>query len=181
MIKEILTSVRAILALVFLTSVAYPLVVTAVAQLAFPWQANGSPVKSGDTVVGSALLAQKFSAPRYFAPRPSSADYATVPSGASNQGPTSKKLQTAIAERRAALGDNAPSDLLTASGSGLDPDISPEAAQFQAARVAAARGLDLENVRKLVNHFTKPPQYGFLGQSRVNVLELNLALDAGKE
>ena len=123
MIKEILTSVRAILVLTVITSVAYPLVITGVGQLAFPHQANGSLVKNGDVVIGSELLAQKFSQPTYFAPRPSSADYATVPSGASNQGYTSRKLADAVSERCGQWGAEAPADLLTASGSGLDPDI----------------------------------------------------------
>ncbi|HEY8900811.1 MAG TPA: potassium-transporting ATPase subunit KdpC [Chthoniobacterales bacterium] len=178
MFKEILASLRAIIVLTLITSVAYPLAITAIGQLAFPAQANGSLVKSGDTIVGSTLLAQKFTAPGYFAPRPSAADYATVASGASNQGYTSKRNLDAITERRATLGANAPSDLLTASGSGLDPDISPEAARFQAARVAGARGLPMEIVQKLVADHTQPPQLGFLGQARVNVLALNLALDS---
>lgn len=178
MFKDILASLRAILVLTLITSVAYPLLITAIAQLAFPVRANGSLVKSGDAVVGSVLLAQKFTDSKYFTPRPSAADYETVASGASNQGYTSKKLLEAITERRSTLGANAPADLLTASGSGLDPDISPEAARFQAARVADTRGLSVEAVNKLIAAHTQPPQFGFLGQARVNVLTLNLAMDS---
>ena len=177
MLKEILTSVRALLVLTLLTCVIYPLAVTGLAQLAFPAQANGSLVKNGGQLVGSSLLAQKFTTPRYFWPRPSAADYATVASGASNQGFTSKKLADAVNERHAALGADAPADLLTTSGSGLDPHISPAAARFQAARVAAARNLPVEKVTALVEKSIEPSQFGFLGQARVNVLLLNRALD----
>lgn len=180
MIKETLASLRAILVLTVVTSVAYPLVVTAIAQVVFPSQANGSLVKRGDTVAGSELLAQKFAGNGYFWPRPSAADYATVASGASNQGFTSKKLQGLIEERRTAFGAEAPADMLTASGSGLDPDISPEAARYQAARVAAARGLPVDSVLKLINDSIVQPQFGFLGQARVNVLALNIGLDSIK-
>lgn len=180
MIKDILTSARAILVLTVLTCVAYPLLVTLIGQAVFPAQANGSLVKLGDTLTGSALLAQKFTAPKYFWPRPSAADFGTVASGASNQGFTSKKLAEAVAERRTVFGIDAPADLLTASGSGLDPDISPEAARSQVARVAAARGVPVESLLMLVNDFVEPPQFGFLGQARVNVLKLNLALDAAR-
>ena len=178
MFKEILISLRAILVLTVITSIAYPLLITGIAQLAFPSQANGSLVRSGDQIIGSELLAQKFTAAKYFWPRPSAADYGTVASGASNQGFTSKKLLDAITERRATLGENAPADLLTTSGSGLDPDISPEAAHYQIARVAAARNLPTKTVEMLVDHKTLGPQLGFLGQPRVNVLALNRALDA---
>jgi K+-transporting ATPase ATPase C chain len=177
MFKEILTSLRAILVLTVITSVAYPLLITGISQLAFSAQANGSLVKSGDQIVGSELLAQKFTAAKYFWPRPSAADYATVASGASNQGFTSKKNLDAINERRIALGTDAPSDLLTASGSGLDPDISPEAARYQIPRIAAARSLPADTVAKLVDTSIQPPQLGFLGQPRVNVLLLNRQLD----
>jgi len=180
MIKETLASLRAILVLTVVTSVAYPLVVTAIAQVVFPSQANGSLVVRGDTVAGSQLLAQKFAGNGYFWPRPSAAGYATVASGASNQGFTSKKLQGLIEERRTAFGAEAPADMLTASGSGLDPDISPEAARYQAARVAAARGLPVDSVLKLINNSIVQPQFGFLGQARVNVLALNIGLDSTK-
>jgi len=177
MFKDILPSIRAIIVLTIITSVAYPLLITGIGQLAFPSQANGSLVKSGGKIVGSALLAQKFAAARNFWPRPSAADYATVASGASNQAFTSKKLLDAVNERRSEFGHDAPADMLYASGSGLDPHISPEAARYQAARVAAARKLPLEKVDALVEKSIEPPQFGFLGQARVNVLLLNRALD----
>jgi K+-transporting ATPase ATPase C chain len=180
MFKDILTSFRAILVLTVITSVAYPLLITGIGHLAVPSQANGSLVKSGDHVVGSELLAQKFAGTKYFWPRPSAADYGTVASGASNQGYTSKKNLDAIDGRRAALGVNAPADLLTASGSGLDPDISPEAARYQIPRIAAARNLPAETIAKLVDSAIRAPQFGFLGQSRVNVLALNRAVDVAK-
>ncbi len=175
--KTLLASLRAILVLTALTSIAYPLVITAVAQLAFPASANGSLVKNGDQLVGSSLLAQKFTTPQSFWPRPSAAGYGTVPSGASNQGYTSRKNLDAINERRTALVAGAPADLLTASGSGLDPDISPAAARFQAPRVAQARDLPVATILKLIEANTQPPQLGFLGERRVNVLMLNRALD----
>ena len=162
------------------TGIAYPLLVTGVSQLVFPAQANGSLVHKGDQIVGSALLAQKFTDARYFWPRPSAVDYATVASGASNQGFTSKKLLDAVNQRRALFGSQAPSDLLYASGSGLDPQISPEAAAFQITRVSAARGISVERLEKLVKSVTEAPQFGFLGQPRVNVLLLNSSLDEVK-
>lgn len=180
MIKSLLISLRALAVLAVLTGGAYPLLVTLIGQAVFPAQANGSLVKSGDTLAGSSLIAQKFTAPKYFWPRPSAADYGTVASGASNQGYTSKKLADAVEERRSALGDGAPADLLTASASGLDPDISPAAARFQAPRVGAARGLPTEVVLKLIDESLSAPQFGFLGEQRVNVLSLNLALDGAK-
>jgi len=138
--------------------------------------------------VGSELLAQQFTGTNYFWPRPSACTYGTRPSGASNLGPTSGQLQTNVLNHAAALrtahglATNAPvpADLLFASGSGLDPHISPEAAHFQVARVAAARSLPVDRVAKLVDAFVEPPQFGFLGDPRVNVLKLNLALDGLK-
>lgn len=180
MIKSLLISLRALAVLTLLTGVAYPLLVTFIGQAVFPAQANGSLVKSGNIVVGSALVAQKFANPKYFWPRPSAADFGTVASGASNQGYTSRKLADAVTERRTVFGAEAPADLLTASGSGVDPDISPEAARSQANRVAAARNVPVETVVKLVGAAVESPQFGFLGQARVNVLKLNLALDGAR-
>jgi K+-transporting ATPase ATPase C chain len=165
--------------------VLYPLVVTGIAQLAFPHQANGSLVMAGDTVVGSALLGQANADPRYFQPRPSATGYDTLPSGGSNLAPTSLELAAAVAQRaadfRAANDLSAdaavPTELLFASGSGLDPHISPDAARLQVARVAAARGQDEATVAALVEEYVEGPQLGILGQPRVNVLLLNLALD----
>lgn len=176
--KTILQSLRIYLALMLLTGILYPLAMTGIAQLFFPKQANGSLIAIDGKIVGSELLAQSFQSPRYFWPRPSAADFATVPSGASNQGPTAADLKQTIEERRARFGAGAPVDLLTASGSGLDPHISPEAALYQVVRVASARHLPNGQVAALVDRgLTEPPQLGFLGEPRVNVLRLNLALD----
>ena len=175
--------------LTVLTGVLYPLAVTAIGQVAFAYQAGGSLISDGGTVVGSELIGQAMTDPAYFWPRPSATDYGAVPSGASNAGPTSASLAETIAERadqlRQANGlpDDAevPADLLMASGSGLDPHISPEAARFQIERVAAARGFDAtqrEALAALVERSVEPSQFGFLGDARVNVLALNRALDA---
>ena len=175
--KTILQSLRIYVVLTLLTGIVYPIAMTGIAQLLFPKQANGSRIVENGKLIGSDLLAQKFESPRYFWPRPSAADYATVPSGASNKGPTSADLKKAIDERRAKLGEAAPVDLLTASGSGLDPDISPEAARFQISRVAAARNISNQRISALVERTVEPPQFGFLGEPRVNVFRLNRALD----
>lgn len=175
--KEILTALRALVVLTIVTGILYPLAVTGIAQALFPEQARGSLVKRGDSLVGSSLLAQKFVGVAYFHPRPSAVDFSTVASGASNQGFTSKKLLDAVNERRNAMGTGAPPDLLYTSGSGLDPHISPEAAAFQTARVAAARGWSTERIDTLIAKNTEEPQYGILGQARINVLKLNIALD----
>lgn len=168
--------------LTLLTGVAYPLLVTGVAQLAFPKQANGSLIMSDGQVRGSALIGQPFSDPGYFWPRPSATapfSYNAGASSGSNLGPLNPALQESVRQRVAALGGgHPPVDLVTASGSGLDPDISPAAAEFQIARVAAARGLDEQVLRQLVQEHTKGRQLGFLGEPRVNVLQLNFALDA---
>lgn len=177
MIQQLLIAIRSLAILSVLTGVFYPIFITAIASAVFPRQASGSLIERGGSVIGSELIAQPFKDVRYFHPRPSAADFATVASGAGNQGFTSKKLLEAVRERQALLGPGAPSDLLYASGSGLDPHVSPEAALFQVERVAAARRLPAEQVKKLVETAVEPPQFGFLGQSRVNVLLLNLALD----
>lgn len=169
------------------TGVAYPLVVTGAAQVAFPRQANGSMVVRGGTTVGSDLIGQPFTASGYFRSRPS----ATAPtpynggaSAGSNLGPSTPGLRDAARERVEALrdlepgnSDPVPSDLVAASGSGLDPHVSPAAALYQVPRVAASRGLDEATVRALVAAHTEGPQLGLLGKPRVNVLRLNLALD----
>jgi K+-transporting ATPase ATPase C chain len=175
--KTILQSLRIYIILTLLTGILYPLAMTGVAQLLFPKQANGSRIVENGKLIGSDLLVQKFESPRYFWPRPSSSDYATVPSGASNKGPTSADLKKSIDERRAKFGKDAPVDLLTASGSGLDPHISPEAARSQVARVAAERNVSIQKVTTLVDQTIEEPQFGFLGEPRVNVLQLNRALD----
>lgn len=184
-----LPALRLLLGLTLLTGVAYPLAVTAVARLCFPHQATGSLVVRDGEVIGSELLAQRFTNMTLFWPRPSATDFATVPSGASNKGPTSADLKKTLEERAAflrlahGLASDAPipPDLLMASGSGLDPHISPEAARFQMDRVAKARGFNAarrEQLARLVEQHVEPPQFGFLGEPRVNVLKLNLALNA---
>ena len=175
--KVIFQSLRIYLVLTLLTGIVYPLAMTGVAQLFFPKQANGSRVIDQNKLVGSDLLAQKFENPKYFWPRPSAADFATLPSGASNKGPTSVDLKKSIDERRKQFGDDAPVDLLTASASGLDPHISPNAARSQIARVAAARNMSIEKISALVDSTVEEPEFGFLGEPRVNVLKLNRALD----
>jgi potassium-transporting ATPase KdpC subunit len=175
--KTTLQSLRIYLVLTLLTGVIYPLAMTGIAQLCFPKQANGSRVTEQDKLVGSDLLAQKFESPKYFWPRPSAGDFATVPSGASNKGPTAADLKKSINERREKFGENAPVDLLTASGSGLDPHITPEAARWQIARVAAERAKPIEEISALIDRELERPQFRFLGEPRVNVFKLNRALD----
>jgi len=175
--KTTLQSLRIYLVLTLLTGVIYPLAMTGVAQLLFPIQANGSRIIEQDKLIGSDLLAQKFENPKYFWPRPSAADYATVASGASNKGPTSADLKKSIDERRLKFGAEAPVDILTASASGLDPHISPEAARSQISRVSNARNTPAEKISMLVDQTIEPPQFGFLGEPRVNVLRLNRLLD----
>ena len=175
-------------ALTLLTGVAYPLAVTGVARLAFPRQAGGSLIVRDGYVVGSALIGQAFDDPRYFWGRPSATGpvpYHAGASGGSNLGPSNPALHDAVRARITALraaertaGGAVPIDLVTASASGLDPHVSPAAAEFQVARVARARGLDPRAVRALVATHTEGRTFGLLGEPRVNVLELNLALDA---
>jgi len=175
--KTIVQSLRTYIVLTLLTGIIYPLAMTGIAQLLFPRQANGSRIIENGKLLGSDLIVQKFESPRYFWPRPSAGDYATVASGASNKGPTSADLKKSIDERRAKFGNDAPVDLLTASGSGLDPDITPEAARSQIPRVAAARNISIQQIVALVDQVTEQPQFGFLGEPRVNVVRLNRALD----
>lgn len=176
-----------VLTLVFtlLTGLAYPLAVTGLGQTFFPRAANGSLIKDGDRIVGSALIGQHFTRADYFHARPSYAGsgYAADNSGGSNLGPTDGDLIRAVAERayaqsEAAGGALVPIDLVTGSASGLDPHISPEAAYFQAARVAAARHLAPETVESLIRAEIEPRILTIIGMPRVNVLRLNLALDA---
>lgn len=178
--KTILESIRVLLVLTVLTGFVYPLVVTGIARVAFHGAAGGSIATPGDQEIGSKLLAQKTESAKYFWPRPSAADYATVASGASNKSPASADLAKAIAERRDQFGTGAPDELLTASGSGLDPHLSPTAAKHQAPRVATERRMALDKVVALIDQLTEGPQFGFLGEPRVNVLALNLALDAAQ-
>ena len=180
-----MNALRMLIVLTLLAGVAYPLFVTAVAQLCWAWKAGGSLIARNGRLVGSELLAQRFESSRYFWPRPSAADFATLPSGASNRGPTSRELRNVVLERSSRLlaahgfeeRINPPQDMVHASGSGLDPHISPEGARMQIQRVAAARGLSTEAVAALVCESTERPDFGFLGEPRINVLKLNLALD----
>lgn len=176
-----------LLCLTALTGVVYPLLVTFSAQLLFPSQANGSLLGSNEQPLGSEFIGQAFSRSEYFWGRPSAtspAPYNGGASGGSNQGPTNPALKDAVQARLKALRDADPShsqavpvDLVTASASGLDPHISPAAAAYQISRVAKARRLSPDSVRELVERYTQTRQWGILGEPRVNVLELNLALD----
>jgi K+-transporting ATPase ATPase C chain len=169
-----------------LLGVAYPLAVTGVGQLAFPDQANGSLIRDRDgTVRGSALIGQPFAEGRYLHPRPSAAGdgYNASASSGSNLGPLNPDLKTAVAERAVAIRAEdgtgvIPADAVTASGSGLDPDISPAYARLQAARIATARSVSVEQVQRIIGRHVEQPTLGFIGQPRVNVLMTNRALDA---
>lgn len=165
-----------------LLGIIYPLVVTGLAQVLFPKQANGELIEVNGKVVGSALLAQSFTGANYFHPRPSAVNYDGMNSNGSQLGPTNRTLIDRVKGDVAALqaenpGTPVPIDMVTTSGSGLDPDITLAAADFQIPRVAKARGMSEEAVREAVRQHTEGRQFGFFGEPRVNVLELNLALD----
>ncbi len=193
--KHIRPAILMIVLMTALTGLAYPLAITGIAQVVFPWQANGSLMKRNGKVIGSALIGQNFTSPKYFHGRPSdttepdpkdpsktiSVPYAADNSAASNLGPTSKQLVDHVKVRAEALarenpGVPIPVDLVTSSGSGLDPDITPAGALFQVPVVAKARGLPDAEVRELVIAHVTPRLFGVIGEPHVNVLKLNLAL-----
>ena len=188
--EQIRPALITLLMLTIITGLVYPLVVTGMAQLFFPDQANGSLIVQDGKVIGSKLIGQYFDKPEYFWSRPSATSpfpYNAAASGGSNLGPTNPALIEAVKARVAALraadpGNDSPIpvDLVTASGSGLDPHISPAAALYQVRRVARVREIDEAALRNLLVQHTHDRQFGFLGEPRVNVLELNLALDAMK-
>ncbi len=199
MLKEIRPAIVFILGLTIITGLVYPLVMTGIAEVVFPYQAHGSLIEKNGKVVGSAVIGQVFADDKYFHGRPSAtsgpdpkdpsktiaAPYNAANSGGSNLGPTSKALIERVKGdvdklKKENPATSVPIDLVTASGSGLDPDISPEAAFFQIARVAKARGLPEARIRSLVESQIEGRTFGLLGEPRVNVLKLNLALDALK-
>ena len=185
LLHQVWPAVAVLLGLTLITGVAYPAIVTAVAQVAFPSQANGSMIVVDGKTVGSSLIGQAFDDPKYFWGRPSAAGangYDASGSAGSNLGPTSQALIDRITKdvdtmRQANGGGPVPIDLVTTSASGFDPDISPAAADYQVARVAKARGMSEADVRAAVVRHTQQPLLGFIGEPHVNVLQLNLDLD----
>jgi K+-transporting ATPase ATPase C chain len=184
-LKQIYPAFAITVVLSVLLGVIYPLAVTGLAQLIFPRQAGGSLIERDGKVIGSTLIGQPFTGPGYFHSRPSAAGtgYDATASGGTNLGPTNQKLMDSVKTAADALheenpGTPIPIDMVTASASGLDPHITPAAAQFQVPRIARERKMSLEEVRKLVSAHTEGRQFGMLGEPRVNVLELNIALDA---
>lgn len=182
--KNLITAVRMTIATTVLLGIIYPLVVTGLAQVLFPRNANGQLIEKDGKVIGSAIIAQGFTGAAYFHPRPSAAGngYDPTNTNGSQLGPTNQKLIDRVKSDVAAAqaenpGSLVPVDLVTASASGLDPDITPAAAAFQVRRVALERKASAEEIEKLVSEHTRNRQWGFLGEPRVNVLELNLALD----
>ena len=184
--EQILPGLRIKLFMTLVLGIGYPLLMTGLSQVIFPHKANGSLIKVDGKVIGSEIIAQGFTKPQYFHPRASAAGngYDATASNGSQLGPTNKKLidriQGDIAKFRQENPDYhgpIPADLVTASASGLDPEISPDSAQAQVPRVAKARGMSVDQVNQLVSRFTQRPDLGFLGEPRVNVLMLNLALD----
>jgi len=181
-------ALKFLVAMTILTGLIYPLVMTGIAQVVFPSGTNGSLLVEKNKIIGSELIGQKFNSNIYFWSRPSAIDYNPVPSGASNYGPTSDTLKKLIATRRAYFGKMnsvadislIPKEMVCASGSGLDPDISPEAALMQVDRISEARHFTAAQKEKLLEEIktlTKPPQLFFLGEKRINVLILNIELD----
>jgi K+-transporting ATPase ATPase C chain len=200
MVREIRPAIVVLLALTLITGLIYPLAITGIAGVLFPYQAQGSLVRRGDTVIGSALIGQQFTSARYFHGRPSAtttpdpadasknvpAPYNAANSGGSNLGPSNRALIDRVQGdidtlKKENASDPIPPDLVTTSGSGLDPDISPAAALFQVPRVAKARNMPEDRLRQLVSEHTEARFLGLLGEPRVNVLALNMALDAAEK
>lgn len=182
--KNLITAILMTIATTILLGIIYPLAVTGAAQLLFPKQANGELIRKNGSIIGSTLIGQEFSGAGYFDSRPSAAGngYDAANSNGSQLGPTNQKLIEEVKARVASAREQNPTapvpiDLVTASASGLDPDITPAAAEFQVPRVARERGMTRPGVEALVRKCTQDRQFGFLGEPRVNVLELNLALD----
>jgi potassium-transporting ATPase KdpC subunit len=186
MYRDLACGVRFTLVIMLLCGGAYPLLVWSLGRLAFPSEASGSLIVAADGhVLGSRLIAQPFTRTEYFHPRPSAVDYNGAAAGGSNLGPSNpehvaavRRRMEEVMRREGIAARRVPSELITTSGSGLDPDLSPHAAQLQAARVAAARHMDVDRLQALIREHTVASTLGFLGGARVNVLELNLALDA---
>jgi K+-transporting ATPase ATPase C chain len=186
MIKELKQGILFTLAAIVLIGGLYHVLLWGVGRAVFPAQAEGSLIRRSDgTIVGSRLVAQKFTRPEYFHPRPSAVDYNAASTGGSNFGPSNPDHLKVVQERLDGLrseekvaANRIPSEMITASGAGLDPHIPPSAADLQVARVASARGVAADRIRDLIRTHTAAPALGFLGRARVNVLELNLALDA---
>ncbi len=178
--KSAFIALRLFLLMTVVCGIIYPTATTLIGSAFFPEKAQGSLIEKNGAVVGSELIGQNFGDDRYFQGRPSASQYGTLPSGASNLSPVSPKLIEEVKKRQEALGANVPAELLFSSGSGLDPHISPEAAVYQMKKIVGARGINEiaeQKLLELIKLNTEEPQFRFLGQRRVNVLRLNLALD----
>ena len=180
--KDLITSILMILVFTITLGLIYPFAVWGVSQVIFPFQANGSLIEKDGKIIGSELIGQKFSSDKYFHSRLSSSDYDAANSGGTNLGPTSEKLINRIKTDAETMQKESPNkqipvDLVTTSSSGLDPHISPAAAEYQIPRVSKARNISEEDLRKLVSEFTEGRDFGIFGEPRINVLKLNLALD----
>jgi len=185
MFKELKRGILFTIVMMVLLGGGYHVVLWTIGRAVFPSQSEGSLIRRADgTIVGSRLIAQKFTRPEYFQPRPSGVDFNAAATGGTNYGPSNADHLKAVQERLDAVTKQegvtvgqVPSEMVTASGGGMDPHVPPSAAELQATRVASTRGVPIERVRALIHAHTEPPALGFLGRARVNVLELNLALD----